>query len=1169
MLAGRMSLPCSLLAAIPLSAMALVTHAHAADYTVTDQAQFNAAVAAATQPGRNDTINVDAANVFSPAIMIPAAASSIVINFNGQSGGPAVYNPTFDVGFGVLGQTLGVGPGTTLNFNTNNGIASLRVGFANGAAAGTGTVNMTGGTINGIFTGINNYFTLNVGRGSPGSQGTFNQSGGSIFINGGAFNLGVADATGTYTMSGDAKLDMGPGTICIGCVDGNGTLTVGGNAQFLVNDGNPPLGNGQIYIGSDGGTGLVIQNGAGSRVVLNAQNGTHLGLGGGTGEYRISAGQLLFGGVGSGNAGLNLGDSLNGTGTFTQTGGQVTLNTGQIRFGTAGVGTGTYNLNGGTLQIGVANPFAANTANYEFNLGGGTIQALTGFSTGLAFSLTGGTSTIDTNGFNAAFSGVLDGAGALSKVGAGALTLSGNNTYSGGTQLNAGTIIAGSNTALGTGLLSFNAASTLQFGGNFTLANAMTIGPGVIASVNTNGNTATAINGVIAGDGALAKVGAGALTLNGANTYTGGTRVAAGTLELGASNRLASSGALQVDAGALFNLLGNQQTVGAFSGAGGVLLGGASGALTTNSDSTTVFSGSILGGGSFTKGGGGTLFLTGDSDYTGPTTVNGGTLVVNGSLDSVVTVFGGTLGGDGTIGGLIVESGGTASPDNFAGTPIGTLDVAGPVTFELGSTYQVEVGPAGQTDLIDATGLATINGGTVAITALGPVSLGTRYTILTAAGGRNGEFDGASGDFAFLTPTLGYDPTDVFLTFARNGVDLVDAAQTRNQRAVAGALDQFPSDNPLFEAVISSSEAGARQAFDALSGEVHASAAGVLVMDSFYVRDAIFSRLIQASYAGAAGAPTALGATGPTTVAAFDPGTRMSLGAGFDDIGEARAGPAFGHGLAFWTRGFGAWGDLDGNGNAASLDRTLGGFVSGVDAGLGGGWRAGLATGYMRSDIGIGARQSSADIDSYILAGYAGGAAGPFAVRSGGAWTWNSLDTTRNVVFPGFFENERASYNAGTGQLFAELAYPLLYASSALEPFAGLSYVHVGSDGFTESGPEAGLVSGGADQNVGISLLGLRAGTSFPVHGLTVTPHGSLAWQYAFGDVTPAQAFAFASTGIGFGIAGVPIARSSALIQAGVDLNLDEEMALGLTYTGQLAEDFNDNSVQGRFNWRF
>jgi uncharacterized protein with beta-barrel porin domain len=49
----------------------------------------------------------------------------------------------------------------------------------------------------------------------------------------------------------------------------------------------------------------------------------------------------------------------------------------------------------------------------------------------------------------------------------------------------------------------------------------------------------------------------------------------------------------------------------------------------------------------------------------------------------------------------------------------------------------------------------------------------------------------------------------------------------------------------------------------------------------------------------------------------------------------------------------------------------------------------------------------------------------------------------------------------------------------------------------------------------------------------------------------------------------VPIARSSALIEAGIDINIDEVVVLGINYTGQLAGSANDNGVQGRFSWRF
>jgi outer membrane autotransporter protein len=294
----------------------------------------------------------------------------------------------------------------------------------------------------------------------------------------------------------------------------------------------------------------------------------------------------------------------------------------------------------------------------------------------------------------------------------------------------------------------------------------------------------------------------------------------------------------------------------------------------------------------------------------------------------------------------------------------------------------------------------------------------------------------------------------------------------------------------------------------------------------------------------------------------------MSLGSGYGAAQEAA--PARGHNLAYWSRAFGAWGQYDSNGNAATTDRSLGGFVTGVDGGIGGGWRAGLATGYLYTSLDTGSeRYSSAQINSYVLGGYAGGSIGDFAVRSGGTWTWNGIDTNRSVIFPGFNEYEQAGYNGDVGQLFGELAYPIFTHGGVAEPFAGLAYVHVGTEGFTESGPIAGLTSGGQSMDLGYGTLGARTGTTVLWGGTTVVPHASLAWQYAFGDTTPEQALAFASTGIGIGIGGVPLARNSALVEIGADAVVAQDATLGLSYIGQYSGDFNDSGLRGRFNWKF
>jgi outer membrane autotransporter protein len=86
---------------------------------------------------------------------------------------------------------------------------------------------------------------------------------------------------------------------------------------------------------------------------------------------------------------------------------------------------------------------------------------------------------------------------------------------------------------------------------------------------------------------------------------------------------------------------------------------------------------------------------------------------------------------------------------------------------------------------------------------------------------------------------------------------------------------------------------------------------------------------------------------------------------------------------------------------------------------------------------------------------------------------------------------------------------------------------------------------------------------------VTVTPHVSAAWQHAFGDVRTGAALAFASTGIGFTVTGVPLDEETALIEAGLDFNLSPTATLGVSYAGQFGDDVEDNAVQGRFAWRF
>jgi autotransporter-associated beta strand protein len=397
--------------------------------------------------------------------------------------------------------------------------------------------------------------------------------------------------------------------------------------------------------------------------------------------------------------------------------------------------------------------------------------------------------------------------------------------------LNAGTLIANSDALSGN--VTSASGSTLQF----------------------NQAATGTYTGIISGAAAVTKTGAGILILSNSNTYTGGTNVIAGTLRLGASNALPTSGALNISGGT-FDLNGLSQTIGTLSGTGGTIALGA-GQLTTNSAATSMLSSSISGGGSLTKSGSGTLTLAATNTYTGGTIISAGTLrigtgtsgavagniansaslvfgrsdditfagiisgngavsqigpgvltllaanpytgatmVASGRLNvtgaiassSVSVASGAALSGTGRVGAVSIASGGILSPGT--GTP-GTLAVAGNLSFASGSIYADNFSPtsAGLTNVI---GIASLNGTVTANASAGTYNFGQRYTILTAS-------NGVSGTFASVTTTglpstmrglLSYDANDVFLTLVRNALSpLLSGDATANQRAVAGGID--------------------------------------------------------------------------------------------------------------------------------------------------------------------------------------------------------------------------------------------------------------------------------------------------------------------------------------------------------------------------------------------
>ena len=146
-----------------------------------------------------------------------------------------------------------------------------------------------------------------------------------------------------------------------------------------------------------------------------------------------------------------------------------------------------------------------------------------------------------------------------------------------------------------------------------------------LASDSSIGGTGTlTISGAISGGFSISKEGAGTLVLSGNGGYGGATSVNAGTLRLGAANRIPDSSAVTVAAGATFDLNGFADTIASLSGAGNVSLGAAT--LTSGDANNTSYSGTMSGAGGLTKQGAGTFTLSGANSYTGTTTINAGAI---------------------------------------------------------------------------------------------------------------------------------------------------------------------------------------------------------------------------------------------------------------------------------------------------------------------------------------------------------------------------------------------------------------------------------------------------------------------------------------------------------------------------------------------------------------
>ncbi len=419
------------------------------------------------------------------------------------------------------------------------------------------------------------------------------------------------------------------------------------------------------------------------------------------------------------------------------------------------------------------------TATLDLNGFSDTIGSLAGDG---PLMLGSGTLTTGGNNTDTTFSGVISGSGGLTKEGAGTFTLqviapdTAPNTYTGLTNVNTGTLRMLNRYALGdsTGGTTVAAGAVLELANddvnntyeplilNGTLrkrnigspSNAwvgdITLGPSSQLLVDS-GQTLGVLK--LTGAGDLNKNGAGLLLLHETSDYTGATNINAGKLETFGPNRnyIPDTSPVTLAAGTVFDMRNQSEAIFNLSGSGTIENTFGPNTLTVGvNDGSSTFDGVIQNGAGtdsvkLTKTGTGSLTLTGMSTYTGATAIEGGSLLVNGSITSATTIqTGATLGGKGTVGVVTALTGGTVSP----GLSPGILNT-GNLNLNSGATFRVE-----------------LNGTT----------LGTEYDQANVTGTVNLNADTGAG--AKLAVSLGFLPT-IGNSFTIINNNLVDSITTR------------------------------------------------------------------------------------------------------------------------------------------------------------------------------------------------------------------------------------------------------------------------------------------------------------------------------------------------------------------------------------------------------
>ena len=542
--------------------------------------------------------------------------------------------------------------------------------------------------------------------------------------------------------------------------------------------------------------------------------------------------------------------------------------------------------------------------------------------------------------------------------------------------------------------------------------------------------------------------------------------------------------------------------------------------------------------------------LTSNGDFSdGGEIFSGAKLINQGSIAGNVTVdAGGTYAGGGSVGGLVVN--GTLQTN----TALGTATITRDLKMGSGSTLAYGVNADGSSAPIKVGGTAYLNGATLAVNpGEGTYPWQSHYTVLQA-GSINGTFGNVTSDYAFLTPTLDYSPTQVGLTYSRNDIAFNQFATTRNGANAANSLAGLGKNSPLYNALLNTTNATAGGAIEQLAGSSTANLTSATLGASAQVGNSMLAAMHQMG--GGAGLLVGLDQKDTPALAATGvPSDARNLN---DPNARGR----------LWLQGIGSFGKLDGEHGSNGLTQRTKGTLLGVDWALDSDWRVGVLGGYSKTDLDTTGVDGS--IDSWHAGVYALRQSGPLALRLGAAYSGHQGDSKRTVAFNGFSDRPKGDYDANSQQAFAELGYAMGSGRLSAEPFANLGYQRYQRDSYSEKGGAAALHVDGQTQDNFSSTFGLRlAHLSQLDNGISLTPRVSAGWKHTYGEVDSNTRQAFVAGGTAFNVEGSALDRDSLLLEAGLDVGLSARHSLGLGYTGELGSNSRNHALTGQWQMRF